>query len=629
MSLVGSVVDERYRVQSHLADGGMASVYVAVDQRLERDVALKIMRADLARDENFVSRFRREARSAARLSHPNVVGVFDQGTDQTGLVFLAMELVPGRTLRELVHERGALTARESLEVIEPVLQALEAAHRAGIVHRDIKPENVLLREDGEIKVADFGLARAVTTDTVTVHTDVLLGTAAYLSPEQVERGIADPRSDVYSAGLLLYEMLTGVKAFPGDSPIQVAYQHVHGQVPAPSGRIASVPAELDALVALATARDPDDRPTDAGDLLTQVRRSREALADDDLDRPPAPAPARAVFDRTMPLGRTTTRAVQRPPEPRPAPGAAHPHVGPGTSPPRRRSHRRAWLATLVVLLLLGSGGAWWFGLGPGARVDVPAVAGLTSQRATAALEQHHLEPLTTRSYDERVRRGRVISARPGSGTSVRRGSEVTLVLSRGPERHDVPALAGQPRGRAVRLLNQSHLRVGEVTQVYDERVAKGAVVTTAPQVGKPLKRNANVDLTVSKGPRPIPVENVLGQDTDEATSTLESAGFTVDASAHRHSTEYDKGTVMAQSPSDGTLHRGDTVQLTVSDGPKMIEVPDVNGKQTGEAEQILTDAGFNVSYRKVLGGVFQTVRMQQPDAHSMAPEGSTVVLTVV
>ncbi|HEY3535107.1 MAG TPA: protein kinase, partial [Pedococcus sp.] len=273
-SLEGRVLDGRYRVQSHIADGGMASVYLALDTRLDRDVALKVLRPDLAHDEAFAGRFRREARSAARLSHPNVVAVYDQGEDE-GLMFLAMEYVPGQTLREVIRSEGPLTPRAALDLVTPVLQALAAAHRAGLIHRDVKPENVILREDdGTVKVADFGLARAVSSHTTTSQTGVLLGTVAYLSPEQVERGIADARSDVYAAGLILFEMLTGAKAFTGDSPIHVAYQHVHGSVPAPSSRVASVPAELDSLVALATARDPDHRPADAGELLEQVRRSR-------------------------------------------------------------------------------------------------------------------------------------------------------------------------------------------------------------------------------------------------------------------------------------------------------------------------------------------------------------------
>jgi serine/threonine-protein kinase len=269
-SLVGRVLDGRYRVLSHIADGGMASVYLALDTRLEREVALKVMRPGLAADETFVSRFRREARSAARLSHPHVVAVFDQGEDD-GSMFLAMEYVPGQTLREVMQAEGPLTPRAALDIMDPVLQALSAAHRAGIIHRDVKPENVILREDGTVKVADFGPARAVTTQTTTAQTGMLLGTVAYLSPEQVERGIADARSDVYAAGLILFEMLTGTKAFTGDSPIHVAYQHVHGSIPAPSSRVESVPSELDTLVALATARDPDQRPADAGEFLSEVR----------------------------------------------------------------------------------------------------------------------------------------------------------------------------------------------------------------------------------------------------------------------------------------------------------------------------------------------------------------------
>src|SRR5436190_391560 len=263
LRVVGRVLDGRYRILSHLADGGMATVYLALDERLDREVAIKVMHDNLARDTTFVSRFRREARSAARLGHPNVVAVFDQGEDDSGndaLIFLVMEYVPGRTLRDVLSAEGPLTPRAALDLFDPILQAIAAAHDAGLIHRDVKPENVILREDGVVKVADFGLARAVTSATTTNASGTLLGTVAYLSPEQVERGIADARSDVYAAGLVLYEMLTGRKAFDGDSPIHVAYQHVHGSIPAPSSRVSSVPAELDALVALATSRDPDQRP---------------------------------------------------------------------------------------------------------------------------------------------------------------------------------------------------------------------------------------------------------------------------------------------------------------------------------------------------------------------------------
>ena len=309
-SLLGRVFDGRYRVLSHIADGGMASVYLATDTRLDRDVALKVLRRDLARDEAFVSRFRREARSAARLSHPNVVSVFDQGDDD-GHMFLAMEYVPGQTLREVMKAEGPLTPRAALDLMAPVLQALGAAHRAGIIHRDVKPENIILREDdGTVKVADFGLARAVSNQTSYSQTGVLLGTVAYLSPEQVERGIADARSDVYAAGLILFEMLTGTKAFVGDTPIHIAYQHVHGSIPAPSSRVPTVPAELDALVALATSRDPDQRPADAGDFLAEVRKSRAMLTPTELDRRPEGSSALGAGTSTVAVERTSALPVE-------------------------------------------------------------------------------------------------------------------------------------------------------------------------------------------------------------------------------------------------------------------------------------------------------------------------------
>ncbi|HEV7195699.1 MAG TPA: protein kinase, partial [Pedococcus sp.] len=368
-SLLGRVIDGRYRVQSHIADGGMASVYLALDTRLDRDVALKVLRRDLAQDDAFVSRFKREARSAARLSHPNVVSVFDQG-DADGHMFLAMEYVPGQTLREVMRAEGPLTPRAALDILAPVLQALAAAHKAGIIHRDVKPENIILREDdGTVKVADFGLARAVTTQTVTAQTGVLLGTVAYLSPEQVERGIADARSDVYAAGLILFEMLTGTKAFTGDTPIHIAYQHVHGSIPAPSSRVTTVPAELDALVALATSRDPDHRPSDAGDFLTEVRRSRAMLTPTELDRRPEGAAASGGGVNTVAVERTSALPMDRT-DPshrsgRSMPPVALPVEHTPTAPPlgpqeqdERRSAVADWpwrwlLAALAVALLAG------------------------------------------------------------------------------------------------------------------------------------------------------------------------------------------------------------------------------------------------------------------------------------
>ena len=368
LSVVGRVLDGRYRVLSHLADGGMATVYLALDQRLDREVAVKVMHDNLARDATFVSRFRREARSAARLSHPNVVAVYDQGEDDsTGstTMFLAMEYVPGRTLRDVLTAEGPLTPRAALDLFDPILQAIAAAHDAGLIHRDVKPENVILREDGVVKVADFGLARAVTAATTTNASGTLLGTVAYLSPEQVERGIADARSDVYAAGLVLYEMLTGRKAFDGDSPIHVAYQHVHGSVPMPSTAVPTVPTELDQLVALATARDPDKRPANAGDYLVEVRRSRSMMTTAELDLRPAGIPGARRGRRGADAARAATSAPTSvvPVVSRTAPEPAASHTPPGSPTGTGRRRRRVWpvvISVLLVLAVAGGGAAWWF-----------------------------------------------------------------------------------------------------------------------------------------------------------------------------------------------------------------------------------------------------------------------------
>ncbi|HEY5179296.1 MAG TPA: Stk1 family PASTA domain-containing Ser/Thr kinase, partial [Dermatophilaceae bacterium] len=432
-SLIDRVLDGRYRVLSHLADGGMATVYVALDQRLDRQVALKVMRPDLARDETFVSRFRREARSAAKLSHPNVVAVYDQGEDD-GHMFLAMELVNGLTLRQVMQAEGPLTPRAALDILDPVLQALGAAHSAGLIHRDVKPENVILRDDGTVKVADFGLARAIDTVTSTAQTGVLLGTVAYLSPEQVERGVADARSDVYAAGLLLFEMLTGTKAFIGDSPIHVAYQHVHSSVPAPSSRVNTVPVELDLLVARASARDPDNRPRDANEMLAEMRQARRGLTTAELDLRPVGIGGSAPASSTIALPHA--EALQPATAPRRAERLSLRRLLPRDLRGRRPNRRVA----LIALLLLAAAAALWFVAGPGATTTVPTVRGLTTQAAERVLNLGHLTPKVVRAFDETVKAGVVIASDPAAGREVGRGSTVTLTVSSGPERYGVPPL---------------------------------------------------------------------------------------------------------------------------------------------------------------------------------------------
>jgi serine/threonine-protein kinase len=650
-SLLGRVLDGRYRVLSHIADGGMASVYLALDTRLDRDVALKVLRRDLAQDDAFISRFHREARSAARLSHPNVVAVFDQGEDD-GHMFLAMEYVPGLTLREVMRAEGPLTPRAALDIMGPVLQALGAAHRAGIIHRDVKPENVILREDdGTVKVADFGLARAVTTQTTTSQTGVLLGTVAYLSPEQVERGIADARSDVYAAGLILFEMLTGAKAFTGDTPIHIAYQHVHGSVPAPSSRVPTVPPELDALVALATARDPDLRPADATELLVQLRRSRAMLTPTELDRRPDGDAAALGGASTVAVERTSALPVQEPPAAPSRPPStlgplgplALPMDHPPTQPPggaiepppadgdatERPDGLRRWIWAALAVALVAGLAAWWFLAGPGSPTVVPRTTNLTYAKALASLEAAHLDAQRVDQFDESVPKGVVISTDPVAGAQVRRGTPVHVTVSKGPERYQVPAVVTKSLAEAKDQITASRLAVGKVTEAYSEKVAAGLVVAVDPKVGTSLHRGDTVDLVISKGRQPIAVVDFTGKPADQAVKALTDAGLQVDATQQANSDTVPKGSVISQSPAGGTLYKGDKVTLVVSKGPVMVTVPDVSGKQADVAEQILRAAGFDVKRENALGGIFGTVHHTNPAAGTQAPKGSTVTMVVV
>jgi serine/threonine-protein kinase len=645
-SLLGRVLDGRYRVLSHIADGGMASVYLALDTRLDREVALKVLRRDLASDDAFVSRFRREARSAARLSHPNVVAVFDQGEDD-GTMFLAMEYVPGQTLREVMRAEGPLTPRAALDIMAPVLQALGAAHRGGIIHRDVKPENVILREDdGTVKVADFGLARAVSTQTSASQTGVLLGTVAYLSPEQVERGIADARSDVYAAGLILFEMLTGQKAFTGDTPIHIAYQHVHGSVPAPSSKVPSVPTELDALVALATARDPDQRPSDADDFLAQVRRSRSMLTATELDRrPEGPAAleggvSTVAVERTsaLPVPDSSAASTSSPAAPaRLRPPVAlpidHTPTAPTVRPSRRddEGQRRlwGWVGAALALAVVAGIAAWWFIAGPGSPTTVPRTVGLSYAQAQRALATAHLDARQVQAFDETTPKGQVMTSNPGVGQQVGRGTEVTLTVSKGPERYAVPNVVNKSKAEASEQITATKLTVGATTQAFSETVPQGLVVSVDPAVGTPLKRGDKVALVVSKGRQPIKVTDFTGKPASAAIDALSKAGLKVDATEQQNSDTVAKGSVITQTPAGGTLFKGDQVTLVVSKGPVLVKVPNVQGKQEAEAKQILEAAGFKVAVDRFMGGIFGTVRSQNPAADTEQPKGSTITLVIV
>ncbi len=639
-TVIDRVIDGRYHVESLLARGGMASVYQATDLRLERPVALKVMHPDLARDEAFVARFRREARAAARLQHPHVVAVYDQGEDDD-LAFLAMELVEGETLREVILRHGPHSARDAAAILDPVLQALQAAHRAGLVHRDVKPENVLLHRSGAIKVADFGLARAISAST-TSNGDVTWGTAAYLSPEQVEHGTADARSDVYAAGLMLFELLTGTKAFPGDVALQVAYAHVHGQVPRASDTVPTVPAELDALIQWATAADPERRPVDAGALLEELRHSVATLSEDELDALPGRADPVGGGDLTQRFDATRPLRTSEPaPSPAPAQSATSYARTTGNRKPRpvarrgqapRRRGFVGWtLGILLVLLAAGGAGAtWYFAAGPGIHSAMPVVEGLRQDQARAALDREDLDAVVTPSYSESVRAGVVISASARPGTELRHGTDVDLVVSQGPERYAVPDLERATLEEAAPLVEQAHLVLGEPTQAWSPDVPVGQIVSTDPEVGAMVKPGTTVQVVVSKGRQPVDIPAVTGRPQGEAQQALTDAGFTVTLDPVAvHSAEVPAGAVVSQAPSGGQGYPGDTVTLVISLGPEMITMPSVVGLQWSDVEPQLTAQGFVVTREDIAGGYFGTIRFQSVNPDERVPKGTAVVLTVL
>jgi serine/threonine protein kinase/beta-lactam-binding protein with PASTA domain len=648
--VVGLVLEGRYRLEERLARGGMSTVYGATDLRLHKTVAVKVMAEHLAHDPTFVDRFTREARAAAMLSHPNVVGVSDQGSDQ-GLVFLVMELVRGRTLRDLLTARGRLTVAEAFAVLEPVLSGLTAAHRAGIVHRDIKPENVLIGLDGVVKVADFGLARAVVGTGQTSQTGgVLIGTVAYLSPEQLERGRADARSDIYAAGIVLYEMLTGHPPYGGDTPLAVAYQHVHHDVPAPSAEVPGLPWAVDELVARTTRRDPAGRPLDAGAFLAELGHVRKDVGIEPVpvptgrstagpgtirptNRPTHPRhpsdPYTEVLGRSidrngrtsmlpgMGAGPTTSVGGRRPPLERPRPGLP-PHI-------RRRRARFAVALVLLMAITVGAVG-WW--LGEGRWTAVPMLVGKEQATAIDLLRQAGLDPdPVVQEWSEDVPAGQVISTDPARGELIR-GTDVRVVVSKGQERYEVdPALVGQPVADVERTLQENLPIQVTVSEAHHNEMAAGLVIGFDPPAGTKLPRDSVVTVLVSLGHAPVAVPDVTGQTPEQAEANLEAAGFQVARGEDGRSAAVDKGEVMSLTPgpADGAQPYGSTVTYSVSVGLPLATVPDLKGMTEEEATAALAAAGLKVDATKFIGN---KVRQQQPDAGEVVEQGTTVKILV-
>ncbi|MFF8177303.1 Stk1 family PASTA domain-containing Ser/Thr kinase [Streptomyces chartreusis] len=636
--LVGQVLDGRYRVDARIAVGGMATVYRALDTRLDRVLALKVMHPALAVDGAFVERFIREAKSVARLAHPNVVQVFDQGTDGS-YVYLAMEYVAGCTLRDVLRDRGALQPRAALDILEPVLAALGAAHRAGFVHRDMKPENVLIGDDGRVKVADFGLVRSV--DTVTSTTGAVLGTVSYLAPEQIEQpGTADARVDVYACGVVLYEMLTGEKPHDGDSPAVVLYKHLHEDVPPPSAVVPGLAYELDELVASATARSPQIRPYDAVALLAQARETRAGLSPDQLDAMPPQALSAEHSnsdDRTSVIPRSLN--IQRPlPVNGDEPQADFNRTSRLESPPppppshRPRTSRRPrgpMMIVAAVLLVLGLGVGIWY-INSGQFTQVPPLLSKTEAQARDRLEDAGLDVgKVERAYSDTVKRGTVISTDPGTGARIRHNDSVKLVISQGPETVKVPDIEGYPLAKARTELKESGLQPGMVKREFNDDVTRGYVLSADPGTGTEVRSGSAIKLIVSKG-SPVDVPDVTGEDPADARAELEEAGLKVKIASARVNSEFDAGQVAQQSPAEGKqAAEGDTVTLTLSKGPEMIEVPDVVGDNVDDATTELKAAGFEVDEDRGLLGLFgDTVKKQSVEGGETAPKGSTITITI-
>ncbi|HWL76216.1 Stk1 family PASTA domain-containing Ser/Thr kinase [Microbacterium sp.] len=599
--LIGRLVDGRYRVRARIARGGMATVYVATDLRLERRVALKVMHSHLSDDTVFQSRFIQEARAAARLADPHVVNVFDQGQDGE-MAYLVMEYLPGITLRELLREQRRLTVPQTISVMDAVLSGLAAAHRAGIVHRDVKPENVLLAEDGRIKIGDFGLARATTANTATGSQ--LLGTIAYLAPELVTRGTADARSDIYALGIMLYEMLTGEQPYKGEQPMQIAYQHATDSVPRPSVKNPGVPEQLDELVLWATEKTPDDRPTDAQVMLDRLREIERELgitpqtttrsaatgviADDVIDSGELTAVLPSTTGHTTSPVETVDNATRL------------------RRATKRRAAKGGWLIALV-LLLAGLAGAtgWWFGSGPGSLVAVPDVTGRTFAEAEQLLAAESLVAIEEGENSLDVDPGLVIRSEPPVGARVEKESEVRVIVSLGPAEVTVERLIDLTETDARRILEDLGITPDEENEEFFTGAPQGAVVGTMlnPRVGEPYAcgegctahEGDGATLWVSLGPVP----DVVGESEDSARRTLEGVRLLVaEESQTETSEEIAAGDVIRVLGREdgGWLRPGDTVTLVVSTGPPLFPIPDVQDLTRDEAIATLEGAGFQVDY---------------------------------
>ena len=648
--LIGRLIDQRYRVTRRLARGGMATVYVAQDERLERPVALKVMHPHLAESDDFVERFHREARAAARIVHPGVVSVFDQGV-VSGQGFLVMELIDGTNLRALLNAQGAFTIPQALRYTTDILEALRAAHRMGVIHRDIKPENILVPTDGPAKVADFGLARAVSEGS-TSATGNMLGTVAYIAPEIALTTEANARSDLYSVGIMLYEMLTGAVPWADESPLQIASHHVSEDVPSPSATLPWIPREIDDLVAALTARNPANRCADASDALDLVARAAASIPSDIANRRaevaredsrsgseatalntevmptqltqamPVPAAAAVTTATALPAATAVTTVHTSTPTETPSAGEL----------PAKMSTRAILLAVIAFLLIVAAsfGGSWWWTeYGPGSYLTMPTTTGRDLADVQADLGAIGLASSVEEEFSDDVQSGIVTHSDPDGGSSVHKSTNVQLYVSKGIDMKDVPNVVGKGQDEASRTLADAGLALGAVTDAYSEEVPPGQVISQSVAAGTSLAHDSTVDVVLSKGREPRTVPTLTGKGASAAKSSIEALGL-VASPTEAYSDTVPEGQVISQQTREGsTVYRGDSVSYTVSKGPEMVTVPDVVGLQRQEAHDKLEGAGLTVQEDLILGGFFNTVRSSDPAGGSKVKKGSTVTISVV
>lgn len=632
--LLGTIVDQRYQVLSVLSRGGMATVYRAIDERLDREVALKVMHPHLAESADLVARFRREARATARLTHPGVVAVYDQGVIN-GSGYLVMELVSGPNLRYVLRSEGSFTVGEAFDIVEQILSALASAHHSGLIHRDVKPENVLVPSRKNLKVADFGLARAV-SDVTMASTGSVLGTVGYLAPELVTGGEVDPRSDVYSVGIMFYELISGKLPYRGDTPIQVAFAHVHQDVPPLSSEINWIPTEIDDLIAALCSRDINERPQDASTALEYVKATREAIGTELLERRADVEPTiteaeiTAENERSAKVGEAATKPID---------------FGYGTAAlpitdsveefsRKKRKRRLVWLVSLLtVLLLSGIGGAgyayWYYEYGPGSYITVPEIEGLTLTQAESRLAAQQIKFTVSEEFSDTVDQDLVIRTDPPAGGKVSKHAKLTVFVSKGIEYVKVPDVVNIPLAEAEALLkkNKLHIDTENTKESYDETIPEGSVISIEPKAGETLKHDSKVTLVVSKGREPIKVPNLAGKSQSDAEKILSDLGLLSSVSWEINES-VPRGEVVKQDPAaDSTLHKGDTVTYVISKGPARVKIPGTTWDKPDEAKAKLEALGFVVKFDRS-GEFFGIVKGTNPPAGSVIANGSTVTVIV-